>query len=85
LSLRFKKQFQKSARQLSAAQQDQLKERLELFLSNPYHSLLHNHQLSGDYADFRSINISGDLRALYYVEGDDYIFAFVGTHAQLYR
>ncbi len=72
-------------RKLSVAQQNQLEERLEIFLANPYNPLLHNHQLTGDYADYRSINISGDIRALYYVEGDDYVLVFVGTHAQLYE
>ncbi len=83
--LRFRKRFRKQVQKLSDPLVEQLGERLELFIANPYHPLLHNHQLSGDYADFRSINISGDLRALYYIEGDAYVFVYIGTHAQLYE
>ena len=85
MQLRFKKQFKKAANKLSLGQKAQLEERLALFLENPYNPLLRNHQLGAEFADFRSINISGDLRALYYIEGKDYVFTFIGTHAQLYE
>lgn len=85
MQLRFKKQFKKTATQLTPNQQNQLEERLELFLENPHHPLLRNHQLNGELADIRSINISGDLRALYFDDGDSYVFITVGTHSQLYK
>lgn len=56
-----------------------------MFLANPYDPVLRNHQLKGEFIEYRSINISGDLRAHYYVQGDDYVFVVVGTHAQLYK
>lgn len=41
--------------------------------------------LTGEYAGLYSINITGDIRALYKKVGDTYaIFGFIGTHSQLY-
>lgn len=65
------------------------KKRLSLFLVNPFHPQLHNHQLTGTLAVYRSINITGDWRALY----SEYnkkktqviVFEILGTHSQLYR
>jgi len=41
--------------------------------------------LTGQYADLHSINITGDIRALYEKINDSYvIFGFIGTHSELY-
>jgi mRNA-degrading endonuclease YafQ of YafQ-DinJ toxin-antitoxin module len=41
--------------------------------------------LTGEYAGLYSINITGDIRALYEKIDDTYaIFGFIGTHSQLY-
>ena len=46
---------------------------------------LHLHMLTGEYAGLYSINITGDIRALYEKIDDTYvIFGFIGTHSQLY-
>lgn len=79
------KSFDRQYVKLSAADKRRFRERLELFKANPYDKLLRNHGLRGKYLGYRSINIKGDLRALYYVEGDTIcIFAFIGSHSQLY-
>ena len=64
------------------------------FLKNPnnYPKVLHkydiklnNHPLKGKWSGYRSINISGDLRALYKEMGEDkVIFTNIGSHNQLY-
>lgn len=64
--------------------------RYELFISNPFHPILHNHQLIGLYKRCRSINITGDWRAVFREEiksdGDIGIFFIsLGTHSQLYK
>ncbi len=52
---------------------------------NPFDITLRNHALKGKYLGYRSIDISGDVRALYTVKGNVIIlFAFIGTHSQLY-
>lgn len=65
--------------------QHQFDERLKLFLSNPLDPRLRVHPLKGNYSGYWSINVSGDLRALYLKRGEEIIiFALIGTHSQLY-
>ena len=78
---KFKKQFAK----LTPKLQMQFGERVKLFQTDPTNIQLRIHPLKGQFAGYWSMNISGDLRALYYYEGDEVIlFALIGTHSQLY-
>ena len=53
---------------------------------NPFDITLRNHALKGKYLGYRSIDVTGDVRLLYKQQnGDIYIFAFIGTHSQLYK
>ena len=65
------------------------KNRLNLFLKNPFNPLLNNHLLKGKYSYSRSINITGDWRAIYSetLENKEKvtIFLALGTHSQLYK
>ena len=61
-------------------------ERLEIFLSDNFDSRLNNHQLRGKLKGTRSINISGDWRALFQEsQNGDVVFKAFGTHSQLYK
>lgn len=65
-------------------------ERLHIFKQNPHYPLLKNHLLVGQYLGYRSINITGDWRALYTetvnIDGEVVIvFELLGTHSQLYK
>jgi addiction module RelE/StbE family toxin len=55
-----------------------------LFHVEPFHPALRNHPLKGKYAGFRSIDITGDWRALYREETERIIFVELGTHKELY-
>lgn len=80
-SRNFLKQYAKLPKKL----QIQTDERLLLWQSNPSNPVLRDHALSGRYQGYRSINITGDVRALYTTHGDSIvIFGFVGSHSQLY-
>lgn len=60
-------------------------ERLELFGSEPFHPILNNHLLQGKWAGHRSINVTGDFRAVYEPWGDKIaFFSDLGTHSELY-
>ncbi|MEK7460668.1 MAG: type II toxin-antitoxin system mRNA interferase toxin, RelE/StbE family [Patescibacteria group bacterium] len=77
----FKKQYQR----LPQKMQSQFNVRLRLFMMDPIHPRLRNHPLKGRYFGYWSINISGDVRALYFKEKEQHIiFALIGTHSQLY-
>lgn len=83
--IRYEKSFKKQYSKLSSKQKIQFKKRLVLFVSNSNSVELRNHPLKGQYTGYWSINISGDLRAIYIKDGDKVIiFALVGTHSQLY-
>ncbi|MFO0971031.1 MAG: type II toxin-antitoxin system mRNA interferase toxin, RelE/StbE family [Candidatus Saccharimonadales bacterium] len=62
------------------------KERILAFCADKRQKQLRDHALTGKYRGYRSINITGDIRALYYEKEDGriVIFAFLGTHGQLY-
>lgn len=77
----FKKQYQK----LRALRQ-KVDERLVLFMQDPFQPQLNNHALAGKYKACRSINISGDYRAIYeLVENDTALFITLDTHNNLYK
>lgn len=64
--------------------------KFELLLADLHHPQLNNHALTGKYTGFRSINITGDWRALYseYLDEEGtktVVFEILGTHSQLYR
>lgn len=83
---KFKKQYKKAPKSVK----DAVHNRISLFEKHLYHPLLHNHPLVGVYAGFRSINITGDWRAVYRESKDSFgntivTFIALGTHSQLYK
>lgn len=80
-STKFKKQYKKLPKQFQA----QFDERLLLFLSDPTNPQLRIHPLKGKFSGYWSLNVNGDLRALYLKQGERIIiFALIGTHSELY-
>ena len=55
-------------------------------MSDPFFPILQNHQLHGGWEGYGSINIGGDLRAIYYYENKDTVkFVNIDTHGNLYE
>ena len=85
MRLRYSATFKKQYRKLPFPLQKQFDERVVLFVAQPTHPRLRVHPLKGKYAGYWSMNVSGDVRALYRFEVDDIIvFALIGTHSKLY-
>lgn len=83
--IKFAAKFKKQYKKLPKKFQNQFDDRLRLFVSDPTAPQLRVHPLQGKYSGYWSMNISGDLRALYRRDGDEVvIFALIGTHSQLY-
>ena len=82
-SHKFIKDFKKAPRKIQIA----FRERLKLFLEDKPHPLLNNHPLSGKYKGHRSINVTGNWRAIFREldVGQTVYFDALGTHSQLYR
>jgi addiction module RelE/StbE family toxin len=85
MKLRYLSAFKKQYKKLPTPFQLQFDARLALFLADPTDPRLRVHPLKGAFAGYWSMNINGDLRALYRHDGDEIvIFALIGTHSQLY-
>ena len=81
----FHKNFEKKFEKLPAKTQKQFYKKLELFLSNPFHKSLNNHPLHGEFEDSRSINITGDTRAIYMIINENNVlFMTIASHSELY-
>lgn len=79
------KAFDKQYAKLNIKIKTTYKKKLEIFIINPFDSRLRNHTLKGKYLGYRSIDITGDVRALYTVKDNTVIiFGFIGSHSQLY-
>lgn len=76
--------FEKAYNKLSKKLREKIDERLPIFLKKPYAYILHNHELLGEHSGYRSINITGDMRAIFYIKDDVAVFADVGTHSELF-
>lgn len=80
------KAFDKQYTKLNTKVKIAFKKRVEVFKASPFDPALRNHALKGRYLGYRSIDVTGDIRALYTVRGDTVtIFGFIGTHSQLYE
>ncbi len=81
----FHNNFDKQFSKLRTSEKKKAKERLQLFSENPLNPILENHPLKGKYTDYRSINITGDIRAIYkLLNENECVFVDVDTHSNLY-
>lgn len=80
LSKSFAKYYEKAPEKIKKA----FKERFNIFLVDSSNTVLNNHALKGTYSGYRSINVTGDWRALYTVIDEIAVFRVLGTHSQLY-
>ena len=78
---RFKKQYRK----LPSSAQVRFQHRIKLLIIEPDNPMLRVHALKAEYKGYLSMNVTGDIRALFYYEGTNVVvFGFIGTHSQLY-
>jgi addiction module RelE/StbE family toxin len=89
MKIRYTKKFAKQYDKADLKIQTVFKEKIKLFLNDPSNPQLRNHPLKGTLSGYKSINITGDWRALYTEEllAEDSIITFemIGTHSQLYK
>ena len=84
--IKLHRNFQKIYRKLPISLQKAVDHKMALFYQEPFSPMLNNHQLKGKYQNYRSINITGDYRAVYKTVSDkEVIFTKLGTHSQLYK
>jgi addiction module RelE/StbE family toxin len=85
MTIRYLPKFKKQYKKLPKKIQDQFDEKIQLFAVDPTLPMLKVHPLKGNFAGYWSMNVNGDVRALYIMDGDSIvIFGLIGTHSQLY-
>jgi addiction module RelE/StbE family toxin len=84
-SRKFVKGYEKATQEIKQA----FDKRLDLLRKNPFHPQLNNHPLTGKYSGYRSINVTGDWRAIFSIsridEEEIITFEIIDTHSNLYR
>ena len=80
----FSKKFDKNLRKVDIKIKKKFRQRLSLFIRNKDDDLLRNHELKGGWTGYKSINVTGDWRAIYEEKDGVVIFVALGTHSQLY-
>ncbi len=79
------KNFEKSFKKMPKKIKENVINKLEIFINDLMDERLNNHSSSGKFSAYRSINISGDIRAIYKVDKDNIaIFIDIGSHSKLY-
>ena len=85
MTIQYLPKFKKQYKKLPAKFQLQFDERLILFLNDPTDPKLRVHPLKGQFAGYWSMNVNGDIRALYLLKDETLvIFALIGSHSELY-
>lgn len=89
MQIRFSKKFSKQYEKTDLKIKSATDKRLKIFQENPSQPQLNNHALTGGYLGYRSINITGNWRAIFSEYTDEkrevvITFHLLGTHPQLY-
>lgn len=84
MKVSYSKDFQRQYSKLAPKIRKKVDERVLLWQNDPLNSQLRDHQLKGKHKEYRSIDVTGDYRALYLREGNLAIFDILGSHSQLY-
>ena len=90
MEIRYSPKFRKYYKNADTKIKTAFNNRIQLFEVDPHNLLLHNHSLMGRYRGYRSINVTGDWRAIYLEKktSDGRVlveFRLFGTHSQLYK
>jgi len=84
----YSKRFLKQFKNAPVLVRRSFQKRVALFLKDPYHPQLRHHRLTGSLQRYKSINITGDWRALFrMIDRSSHAVMFfdsIGTHSQLY-
>lgn len=85
LHFQYSKRFEKQFKKLAPKVKEHFISRQALYEIDSRNPLLRVHALNGKYLGYYSLDVNGDVRALFEKRGTTIvIFGFIGTHAQLY-
>lgn len=87
MEIKYHKRFLKNYRKRIASNTKliaQVEERLEKFKENPADPILKDHKLTGEMSEYRAFSVSGDLRIVYKIIGNEIWLYDIGSHNQVY-
>ena len=84
MEIELHRKFLKQLKKMPHPIRNKFVERKNLFIENPTNPLLNNHSVDPVFPSCRSINITGDYRAIFKEQAGGVIFLKIGTHAELY-
>ena len=85
MNILFHRKFTKRYRKLPKKLRQRFKEQIAVFGENPFDPVLRNHALAGNFKGYRSVDVTGDVRAIYKaLDAVTVEFALIGTHHELY-
>ena len=76
--------FLKKYKKLPIKLKLKIMERLVLFDQDHFNNILDNHSLRGELEGYRSVNITGDYRAIFLIKEGIAVFTDIGTHSELF-
>ena len=80
----YHRDFKKSYKRLPPKLKERLEERLRLFSKDEFNPILNNHALKGKWLGYRSMNVTGDIRAIFKRDTESALFVAIDTHSNLY-
>jgi addiction module RelE/StbE family toxin len=84
MDIEFHRKFKKMYRKQNKKVQEKFNVQLDRFINNPFDEKLNNHTLGGDLKAYRSIDVTGDIRAWYKPYKNTVVFVKIGSHSELY-
>jgi len=85
MQISFSNKFKKQYKKLPNYIRDKFDQKLLIFSENKNDLILDNHKLHGKFKNFKSIDITGDIRAIYEeIDKNSMHFVSIGSHSKLY-
>ncbi len=84
MEIKYKRRFGKAFKKLPPKIKEQFYDRLEVFIANKFDVVLNNHSVDKTFPNCRSLNVTGDYRAIFEESEDGVTFYIIGTHSELY-
>ena len=80
----YKRRFEKEFRKLPSKIKEQFFLRLQVLFVDKFNPILNNHSVDPTFPDCRSINVTGDYRAIFAEQDELVVFVRIATHSELY-
>lgn len=84
MNIVYHKDFIKGFKKLPQKIKEKFKERQVLFEKDEFDPVLNNHALKGKWLGYRSMNVTGDVRAIFKRDSESVLFVAIDNHNNLY-